>query len=74
VNISQLQYLTKKGGSKKFKVVGPVGERTGVWLDPWLGFLQLDGVEGAMLVKDFLFHSELEWSPVDEKKEEVEKK
>lgn len=66
MNITQLQYLTKKGGSKKFRVVGPIGEITGTWLDPWLGFLQFDGVEGAMMTKDFLFHSELNWFPVSE--------
>jgi hypothetical protein len=66
VELTQLQCLTKEGGSRKFRVVGPIGERTGTWLDPWLGFLQFEGVEGAMMVKDFLFHSELLWFPVSE--------
>jgi len=66
MNINQLQYLTRKGGTKKFKAVGSVGERTGVWLDPWLGFLQFDGVEGMMMVKDFIMHSEIDWIPLPE--------
>jgi hypothetical protein len=70
MNISQLQYLTKKGGTRKFKVVGPVGERTGTWLDPWLGFLQFDDVEGAMMIKDFIMHSELQWFQVPEKEKD----
>ena len=71
MNITQLQYLTKKGGSKKFKVVGPLGaERTGIWLDAWIGFLQIDGVNGAMMVKDFLFENELNWFAIPEKEKE----
>lgn len=69
MNISQLQYLTKKGGTKRFKVVGPSGERTGIWLDAWIGFLQIDGVNGAMMVKDFLFEDGLDWFPISEEGE-----
>jgi len=67
MNIGQLQHLARHGGSKKFKVVGPLGERTGVWLDPWIGFLKIDGMEGFMMVKDFLF-LDLEWYPMEEGK------
>jgi len=66
MNIAQLQYLTKKGGPKKFKAIGPSGERTGTWLDPWLGFLQFDGMNGMMMANDFILHSEIEWFPMQD--------
>jgi len=70
VNIGQLQYLAKKGGSKRFKVIGSVGERTGIWLDAWLGLIQFDGVDGLMMAKDFIMNSELEWFPIPEEDKE----
>ncbi len=66
MNLGQLQHLAKHGGPKKFKVVGPVGEKTGIWLDAWAGFLQFDGSEGFMMVRDFIMLNDLEWFPIED--------
>lgn len=33
----------RDGDQLKFKIIGPLGEKQAKWLDPWFGFLTLEG-------------------------------
>lgn len=37
---------------KKFKLVGPGGEKSCEWLDPFMGLFTIEGEPGFMMVRD----------------------
>ena len=63
LTISQAQEIAKKmnksGDSMTFDLVGPTGRRKCKWLDPFLGFFKVEGLDGFSRVKDALMYHDL---------------